>query len=67
MAQFSHINNSSLWKKLLYLLNPEKNLANTEKRLKPFFLQNKGWKGYIGTAPEKEQLASLFKSSSSYL
>ena len=59
--------NKDLWEKLVYVLNPDKNLMESENRLKSFFINNQNWKGFIGQTPDKGSLAQYFKSSSTYM
>ncbi|CAB4023102.1 separin isoform X2, partial [Paramuricea clavata] len=38
-----------------YVLNPQDNLPNTEKKFSDWFLSEKGWKGVVGRAPSAEE------------
>lgn len=53
-------------KKTFYVLNPDKDLLDTEKNFAPIFKKHK-WDGFIGTAPTTEEFEELFSNNSVYL
>ncbi|XP_064408411.1 separin isoform X2 [Latimeria chalumnae] len=50
-----------------FLLNPQSNLPETEKRLKDFFQSEKGWIGVIGKAPTPDQVQLALTSQDLYV
>ncbi|XP_059426784.1 separin [Carassius carassius] len=54
-------------KKVYYVLNPDRNLADTENRFKEWFTGERAWQGVCGTAPDPDKLQEAVTTKDLYI
>ncbi|XP_051562768.1 separin-like isoform X2 [Myxocyprinus asiaticus] len=54
-------------KQVYYVLNPDGNLPDTEKRFKEWFTGERAWKGVCGTAPDPDKLQEAVTTKDLYI
>ncbi|XP_055068352.2 LOW QUALITY PROTEIN: separin [Misgurnus anguillicaudatus] len=54
-------------KKVYYVLNPDGNLPDTEKRFKDWFTGERAWQGVCGTAPDSDKLQEALTTKDLYI
>ncbi|XP_042615136.1 separin-like [Cyprinus carpio] len=54
-------------KKVYYVLNPDRNLPDTENRFKEWFTGERAWRGVCGTAPDPDKLQEAVTTRDLYI
>uniref|UniRef100_A0A671RHH8 separase n=1 Tax=Sinocyclocheilus anshuiensis TaxID=1608454 RepID=A0A671RHH8_9TELE len=54
-------------KKVYYVLNPDRNLPDTENRFKEWFTNERAWQGVCGTAPDPDKLQEAVTTKDLYI